>query len=59
VDGSEGQKIGVLLGGFCGLWQWWKCVRFWLCLDYLGVLRRVSYLKWRRRVGDGSLMCWV
>jgi hypothetical protein len=51
----EGQKIDVLLGGFCGLWRWWEYIRFWLWLVYLGGLRRVGYLKWRQRVGDGEL----
>jgi hypothetical protein len=53
VDGFEGQTICVLLGGFCGLWRWWKCTRFWFWLDYLGILCRIGYLKWRQRVGDG------
>jgi hypothetical protein len=55
VNGSEGQKIGVLLEGFCGSWRWWKFIRFWLWLDYLGVLCRLGYLKWRRGAGDGRL----
>jgi hypothetical protein len=55
VDGFECQEIGVLLGGLCGLWRWWKYIRFWLWLDYLGVLHRVRYLKWGRRIGDGRL----
>jgi hypothetical protein len=55
VDSSEGREICVLLGGFCGLWRWWICVRFWFWVDCLGVLCRIGYLKQRRRVGDGRL----
>jgi hypothetical protein len=55
VNGSKGQEIGVLLGGFYGLWRWWKCIRFWFWLDCLGALHRVGYMKWRRGVGDGRM----
>jgi hypothetical protein len=37
------------------LWRCLKYIRFWLWLDCLGVLHRVIYLKWRRRIGDCML----
>jgi hypothetical protein len=55
VDGFEGREIGVLLGRFCGLRQWWTCIGLWLCLNYLRVCCGVCYLYWRWRVGDGRM----
>jgi hypothetical protein len=44
VDGSKGHKIDILMGRFCGLWLWWKCIWFWLWLNHLRGCCRVCYL---------------
>jgi hypothetical protein len=58
VDGSEGWKIGALLGRL--LVMWWRLgwiVWFYFCLGWVGIRYGICYLHGCHRVGDGWLGC--